>query len=215
MHHWHLSFAKCKANTTHDRKIASFDEGCQALKKLWPWCDLNKQPSDLESDALPLCHKVLLQAGAADILPVGVVILAGAKAAIIKTQHNTHRHMFSLSHTHFLTPPLFPLGHQSLCGLWLEQAALAGTKTQIMGWRELLSGLMSQVCVTQRTTTSVFPLIFYSGSDKQTPDRTRVAVCHFPSVIITKQACGPGAKGDADNTQGPTLNICWYPLCWI
>ena len=27
-------------------------------KNFWPWRDLNTQPSDLESDALPLRHRV-------------------------------------------------------------------------------------------------------------------------------------------------------------
>lgn len=33
--------------------------GFLELEKVWPWCDLNSQPTDPESDTLPLCHSRL------------------------------------------------------------------------------------------------------------------------------------------------------------
>lgn len=133
--------------------------------------------------------------------------------------------MFSLSHTHFLTPsslPQFPPGHQSLCGLWQEQATHSGTKTQIMGWRELLSGLMSQVCVWDGEQ---LPLCFPSPStaDQISGYLIRLGwryVAHSMYEWMSKahwwlnRSLG-GGKWPADNTLGHTLHICSYLLCWI
>ena len=45
----------CRVNQDH---FISSTNG-EKFWKIWPWRDLNTQPSDLESDALPLRHRVV------------------------------------------------------------------------------------------------------------------------------------------------------------
>ncbi len=49
-------FAYASHTSYNFKELIKFEE-----KKIWPWRDLNTQPSDLESDALPLRHRVALK----------------------------------------------------------------------------------------------------------------------------------------------------------
>ena len=48
--------SKYKMNSSSENKTIKIQK---KMKKLWPGRDLNTQPSDLESDALPLRHQAI------------------------------------------------------------------------------------------------------------------------------------------------------------